>query len=128
MTNRRKFLNLLKAVIKAVTPPVIKDFALHTYIYIKSRGRHPYRYTISKRLDQLRLESNDLWNHPNWINHVRRCLSGNADSDASPNVHVNTIIWSINILASFFSGKTIHVLDIGGELVFTIHSLNVIVN
>ena len=124
MTNRKKILNLLKAV----TPPVIKDFALHTYIYVKLRGRHTYRYTISKRLDQLHLEFNDLWNHPNWINHVRRCLSGNADSDASPNVHVNTIIWSINILSSFFPGKTIHVLDIGGGLVFTIHSLNVIVN
>lgn len=120
----RQFLNLLKRVL----PPFVLDVTLHIYLLIKSRGRHSYRRTISKRSDLLHIEFNDLWNQPNWTNHVRRSLSINADSDASPNVHINTLIWSINIMSSCFPGKSIHVLDVGGGLGFTIHSLNVIVN
>lgn len=94
-----------KELIPPILIPILKRYLSRTLsTYDKKTCLHP---------NELSEGNADLWNHPNWVNHVKMGLDRSIKNPESTNIHHKALIYSVNI-ANSISRKTINIVDIGG--------------
>ena len=105
----------IKEILKAVLPPIITSLASGFVLQCKMKTkRSPYRRKVDTDHRKLDFVENDLWQHPNWISHVKHSLAS-AKTKKALTVHQKALILAFDIVhAKSEKGREITVVDFGG--------------
>lgn len=81
-------------------------------IYLFLGNKPHYSKQISLDIDNLKVKNVNLWNSPNWINHVEKTLKSNFNK--KPSIHESVLINTIKTINYLTKQREINVIDFGG--------------
>ena len=107
----------MREFIKSFVPPILLKNKLRTHLRIKlskNRWIHggDYRKIIRFNFEQIKVDSNNVWDCENWTRHVENMFHEN--NKTPPNFQIRSTLFALKLLYYFDHSKKIKFVDFGG--------------